>query len=946
MSFDRIPYALFVIIWVITFTPSYLCAQRTPILIDDFESGDYAGWHVDGAAFGTAPAKGALSGQQEVTGYSGQYLVNSFMNGDSSVGTLTSDAFCIARNYITFLLGGGANDGCRIELVADDRVIYATTPDYSEEKLKWNCWDVSHWQGEIVRIRIVDEATGGWGHICVDSIYQSDIEVIGNFEHTYAPWTIVEGNAFGTHPATSTLEGQNEVRGWNGYGYINTFLGGDAAVGVLRSPVFEITDSYICFRIGGGMDPSRLHAALYVAGERVLSATAADYIGRANDSEQEKLRPRSWDVSQWIGDSAYIEIVDASADGWGHICVDDFVFSSRPSSSVVDNRQLVMQADDYLQIPTQNWGPYVNVSIYDKAGNKYLSQRLRIARDAVDRYIPLYTKGLTGEQMYVSVGIDYEDGMFADKIHTSSESGLTPWEDPYRPGYHNAPAFGWMNDPNGLIYHNGVYHLFYQHYPYDPHWNDVHWGHATSKDLVHWEQQPIALFPDSYGLMFSGSIVVDEHNSAGFGAGAFVAVYTTTHPSQAQSLAYSHDDGMTWHKYGAPVLYGQGDFRDPKVFWYEPRGCWMMILANGFQVEVYSSSNLKQWNRELGWGGHVGAHGGVWECPDLVQVPIEGTNESRWVMIVSVSNGAVAGGSGTQYFIGDFRGNDFILHTDGQPLWMDYGKDNYAGITWSNIRDRRNRPIFVGWMNNWDYCNATPYEWSSFRGQNTFPRALSLIQTPEGLRLKSEPVEQLSLLRSDKTFEPMINLVSSPWQSDTIAAMKEGCYMIEMELSASKTSWKMTLKNDHNEFVAFGFNATTNEVYLDRKNSGKINFGKDFGVANQVARLSGDEFASRATVLVDKSSIELFINDGRLVLTDLIFPSAPYNQIELNPEGEQVEVKSLQVTAIEIDHLPSTDILHPQTTSQEEAKLRIVDGHIRIIMPDGQEYSIIGNRIK
>ena len=923
-----------------------LHANRPAILIDDFESGDYAGWTVTGNAFGSAPATGTLSGQQKVTGYTGKYLVNTFLGGDASVGMLVSDTFTIERNYITFLIGGGDVSGCRMELIAGGRIVYTTSSDMSEEALTWNCWDVSKLQGESAVIRIVDEATGGWGHICVDSICQADLTVIGNFEDTYAPWTVVSGTAFGTVPATGTFVGQNLVQGWNGAGYVNTFIEGDAPVGVLRSPMFEITEPYICFRLGGGMHSEVLHADLYVDGKRVMSSTAADFTS-TSDIAQERLRARSWNVSEWLGDSAYIEIVDATSSGWGHINADDFVFSSRSSSSIIDNRKLSILTDQYLMVPVQNGSSYSLLTICDSTGKELTSQRIRIARDAVDRYLPLYTGGVAGQEIQIILSMDYENSIFESKLYIDTVSGLTPKKDNYRPVYHHSPAFGWMNDPNGMVYHDGVYHLFYQHYPYGTYWSDMHWGHATSTDLIHWEQHPIALFPDEYGYMFSGSIVVDEKNTAGFGEGAFVAVYTSTHPSQAQSLAYSLDKGMTWHKYGAPVLYGEGDFRDPKVFWYEPQDCWMLILANGHQVGIYSSPDLKQWKHELGWGKGIGAHGGVWECPDLIQVPVEGTNEMKWVMLVSINPGGIAGGSGTQYFIGDFMGNDFVLDTASKSgsLWVDYGKDNYAGVTWSGIRDKENRPLFIGWMSNWDYSGGTPYGTSPFRGQNTFPRALSLVQTPDGLRLKSAPVEQMNNLRSDVEYSVPITTISSVWQSDPIKPMLDGTYLIEMELENVKKSWKLTLKNSKNQFVAVGYNATTNEVYVDRKKSGITNCGNGFATANQVGRLSNDESAHQATILVDRSSIELFINGGRMVLTDLAYPSQPYNQLELSPEGGLLNVNQLKVTAIEPTE-KVTGLNDPITsTSGENAQLRLVNGKIQIHTPNGNIYSLLGTRI-
>ena len=316
-------------------------------------------------------------------------------------------------------------------------------------------------------------------------------------------------------------------------------------------------------------------------------------------------------------------------------------------------------------------------------------------------------------------------------------------------------------------------------------------------------------------------------------------------------------------------------------------------------------------------------------------------------MLVSINPGGIAGGSGTQYFIGDFMGNDFVLDTASKSgsLWVDYGKDNYAGVTWSGIRDKENRPLFIGWMSNWDYSGGTPYGTSPFRGQNTFPRALSLVQTPDGLRLKSAPVEQMNNLRSDVEYSVPITTISSVWQSDPIKPMLDGTYLIEMELENVKKSWKLTLKNSKNQFVAVGYNATTNEVYVDRKKSGITNCGNGFATANQVGRLSNDESAHQATILVDRSSIELFINGGRMVLTDLAYPSQPYNQLELSPEGGLLNVNQLKVTAIEPTE-KVTGLNDPITsTSGENAQLRLVNGKIQIHTPNGNIYSLLGTRI-
>ena len=920
MSLSKHVLVIFLFVTLQTFAQ-----EREPLLISDFESGTWIGWNPQGEAFDTIPSYGTLSGQQTVSGYEGEWLVNTFFGGDSTVGVLTSDTFLIERTYINFRMGGGSNGGCRVELWVNGEMVRSAYPDVSEELLKWSCMDVTAFEGSKAVLRIVDNEQGGWGHICVDHFEMADNNVIGGFEGTYGGW-ISTGNAFGDAPATGTFEGQNIVTGFNGNDLVNTYLGGDGAIGTLHSPSFKIEHPYINFRLGGGFDASLLHVDLVVEGCIVRSAAPVEWIERPNDAFQERLFSRTWDVTPFIGDSAYIVITDSSTEGWGHINADDFIQTDYRASFLENDYTVRLSADGaYLQVPTQNWNPYVNVHVRDDQGNSITTSRIRLARDGVDRYIPIYIGARTGLPIDVVAGMNYTNSVYEEALYISEEPDMETQSDIYRPLYHHAPAYGWASDPNGLVYHNGLYHLFYQHYPYDPHWNSMHWGHAVSSDLLHWEQQPIALFPDEYGMMYSGSIIVDKDNTAGFGTNAFVAVYTSTFPTQSQSIAYSIDEGKTWHKYGAPVLVGNGDFRDPKVFWYDAWNCWMMILANGFQVETYQSSNLREWQRTLGWGGHVGAHDGTWECPDLVQIPIEGTNESRWVMLVSVSGGAVNGGSGTQYFIGDFTGDNFLLQTDGSPRWVDYGKDNYAGITWTGKHDAQGRPLFIGWMNNWDYANDTPMPWSPFRGQHTFPRALSLVNTPDGLKLKSEPIAELDMLRSGNTYSPLLGEISTQWQSDDVLQMAHGAYILELDLASEKHSWKMTLANDQNEFMAFGYNANTNEVYLDRKNSGIKDIGTNFANSNHVAILHPNENANHALLLVDHSSVELFINGGRLVFSDLVFPITPYDRLILSPEGSALYVSQLQVTKIES---------YCETKNNESRQLS--DGAARKIIKNGQ----------
>src|SRR5690606_13223753 len=307
------------------------------------------------------------------------------------------------------------------------------------------------------------------------------------------------------------------------------------------------------------------------------------------------------------------------------------------------------------------------------------------------------------------------------------------YNEPHRPQTHFSPKETWINDPNGMVYFAGTYHLFYQHYPDSTVWGPMHWGHATSTDLVHWKHQPIALYPDSLGYIFSGSAVVDSNNTSGFGKDGripLVAIFTHHDPKareagknnyENQSIAYSLDSGKTWTKYAHnPVVRNPGivDFRDPKVTWYEPDKKWIMTLATKDRITFFSSKNLKEWTKESEFGEKLGVHTGVWECPDLF--PMNYNGETIWILIVSIGDGGPNGGSATQYFTGHFDGQKFIA-SDSTIKWIDYGPDNYAGVTWSNTGDRK---IFLGWMSNWRYASRVPtVKW---RSAMTILRDLSL----------------------------------------------------------------------------------------------------------------------------------------------------------------------------------------------------------------------------
>jgi fructan beta-fructosidase len=471
------------------------------------------------------------------------------------------------------------------------------------------------------------------------------------------------------------------------------------------------------------------------------------------------------------------------------------------------------------------------------------------------------------------------------------------YHEQYRPQIHFSPKEKWTNDPNGMVYYNGTYHLFFQYYPDSTVWGPMHWGHATSADLIHWQQQPIALYPDSLGFIFSGSAIVDKDNTTGFGENGkvpLIAIFTHHDPKRArahrndfqnQSLAYSLDEGKTWIKYsGNPVLKNPGitDFRDPKVMWYEPEKKWIMTLATNDHITFYSSSNLKEWRKESEFGKELGAHGGVWECPDLFTLDDNG--KKIWVLIVNLNPGGPNGGSATQYFIGDFDGKTFTS-SDTTTRWLDYGPDEYAGITWSNTGDRK---IFLGWMSNWLYANIVPTE--KWRNAMTIPRELKLKHAGNNIYVASEPVAELKKIETNEIKVENILIDKNYDLSKKIGAIKLPC-QINLNMNQPK-DFSLSISNDNNEEVVVGYDKKQNHYFIDRTHSGKHDFHKDFAAKHIAPRLSKSDKIN-LTLVIDVSSIELFADDGLSIMTEIFFPSKPYNHINIqsaeNPTIEKLE---------------------------------------------------------
>ncbi len=459
----------------------------------------------------------------------------------------------------------------------------------------------------------------------------------------------------------------------------------------------------------------------------------------------------------------------------------------------------------------------------------------------------------------------------------------------YRPQIHFSPKTNWINDPNGMVYHNGVYHLFYQHHPYSAIWGPMHWGHATSRDLVHWKREPIAIFPDSLGTIFSGSAVVDKNNTSGFGKNGkapLVAIFTHHNEKaekagrndfQNQSLAYSLDDGKTWIKYsGNPVLRSPGirDFRDPKVMWYEPSKKWIMTLAVVDKIFFYSSPDLKQWTKESEFGEKAGAHGGVWECPDLFSLDHNG--KPVWVLIVSLNPGGPNKGSATQYFLGDFDGKNFSPFSI-DTRWMDYGPDNYAGVSWSNTGKRK---LLIGWMSNWLYANQVPTE--IWKNAVTLPRELKLIHTGKDLLLASQPVKELSVIQLKPVILQNIRIANKVDIHKKIGKTELPC-RLNLSLEELK-DFSLIISNDEGEELVIGYDKKQNQYFIDRSKSGKTDFHKEFAAKHVASRLT-DKAKMDLTLVIDVSSVELFADGGLTVMTSIFFPNSPYNRMHVQSDG-------------------------------------------------------------
>ena len=529
------------------------------------------------------------------------------------------------------------------------------------------------------------------------------------------------------------------------------------------------------------------------------------------------------------------------------------------------------QSKKYLLLPVQESAEVSNIKVI--GGSRQLKTlNVRLANNHIDYYVPLCLQEFDDEKglmLDVHVNGTYRtDGGISTfscwKNMSFSDTFDMKNREQYRPVYHHTPAYGWMNDPNGMFYKDGVWNLYFQHNPYGSQWENMTWGHSTSTDLVHWKFQGDPVQPDALGTVFSGSAVVDKENTSGFGKGAVIALYTSAGESQTQSMVYSTDNGKTFTKYeGNPVITSNvPDFRDPHMFWNEDIKKWNMILAAGQHMEIYSSDNLKDWKLESSFGETYGNHGGVWECPDLMKMKVRGTNKEKWMLICNINPGGPFGGSATQYFIGDFDGHKFTCESKPEVTkWLDYGKDHYATVTFDNAPAGRH--VAIAWMSNWQYANQVPT--LQYRSGNSIPRDLGLFEYKGETYCSVVPSPEMTAARSKKATK----------------SLSESCEMV-VNLKGNAT---ITLSNDKGEKVVMHYDAKAETFSMDRTKSGKMDFSKDFAATTKAPTYGK---ISQLRIFIDKSSIEAFDAEGKMAMTNLVFPTKPYNKVTVKGGKYQV----------------------------------------------------------
>ncbi len=511
----------------------------------------------------------------------------------------------------------------------------------------------------------------------------------------------------------------------------------------------------------------------------------------------------------------------------------------------------------YILLPIEEKENETTIKVI-KDGHSMQSIKVRLATGKPDYFVPLDISkfGKDGKVLFdFSFQGNYRTvGNIEDyscwQLMKESDTFDTTNREAYRPVYHHTPMWGWMNDPNGLFYKDGVWNLYFQYNPYGSTWENMTWGHATSRDLVHWQYEGTPIEPDALGTIFSGSAVVDSANTAGFGKNAIVAMYTSAAENQTQSLAYSTDGGKTFTKYSDnPTLTAkEPDFRDPKMIWNEATNEWNLVMATGQKMNFYSSKDLKNWKYESSFGEGYGCHKGVWECPDLIQMA-----NGKWVLFCNINPGGPFGGSATQYFVGQWDGHQFTCESKPEVTkWMDYGKDHYATVTFSNAPDGRH--VALPWMSNWQYAAVVPTK--QYRSGNGIPRDLGIFTDGNEDYLSVKPSPEIMKAFSKKA-----------------QSLGDACMV---EVSGLRRNATIELSNGKGERVVMRYDAAENSFSVDRMKSGQTDFSDVFA---SVTTAPTHGKVSRVLIFIDKSSVEVFDGDGKFALTNLVFPTKPYDRL-------------------------------------------------------------------
>lgn len=578
------------------------------------------------------------------------------------------------------------------------------------------------------------------------------------------------------------------------------------------------------------------------------------------------------------------------------------------------NNTLVRVTGDsrYLLLPVQESTDDARINVLVD-GNVAETIYVRLAKSKTDYTVPFDLNPYKGHDVMLDVVIPQSRGSVREAKDDACWRGIvladtfdTANREKYRPAFHHTPRYGWMNDPNGMFYKDGRWHLYYQYNPYGSKWQNMTWGHSVSDDLVNWEHLPEAIRPNGLGSVFSGSCAVDHDNTAGFGNDAVIALYTSAGTSQMQSLASSTDGGLTFNiSPSNPVLTLESEARDPKVFWNDSTKEWNMILAHALDHEmlIFTSPYMKSWTLQSSFGKGLGAQGGVWECPDLFELPVAGTDEKKWVLLCNINPDGPFGGSGTQYFVGDFDGKTFKADTDAagnvSTKWLDYGKDHYATVTWSDAPDGRR--VALGWMSNWQYAADVPT--MQFRSANTLPREMGLFRAPDGkVYASSAPSPELEALRGKLAAKVKKTTVGRKARSFALPSENGGICEILMDIEASKAKTvNIGLSNSQGEKVVMQYDPAGATLSFDRTQSGITDFSEGFpAVTVTPTHEASGRIALR--IFVDRSSMEVFGNDGEFVMTNLVFPRTPYTALSVSAEGGNAKVENLRIYSLKSDN--------------------------------------------